>query len=480
MEEIPATGHTEVIDAAKAPTCTEPGKTEGKHCSVYGEVITAQKEIPALGHSWGEWTVTTPASCTATGEETRTCDRCAATGKRELAKTGHREVVDPAVEATCTATGLTEGKHCSVCHAVIVAQEVVPMKEHTVVTVPGKAATCTEAGLTDGEKCSVCGKELKAQETIKALGHSWDEGKVTTAPTYEKTGVKTYTCGICKATKTESIPQLVNSGSGSSGGGSNKTTTYPVNIVTKTEDNGTTSSSSKMASKGNMVTITVEPDRYYVVDEVIIRDSRGKQLPVKDNGDGTYTFEMPADKVMVEPTFSWVNPFVDVKNTAYYTSAVEWTLKRMITQGTTDITFTPNGSCTRAHIVTFLWRAAGSPEPESAVSFADVPAGSYYAKAVAWAVENGITLGTTDVTFSPNAACTRAQSVTFLYRASEASASGAPTFYDVAEDAYYAAAVKWATDNGITNGIGNGLFGSNNTCTRAQIVTFLWRSYMGK
>ena len=358
--------------------------------------------------------------------------------------------------------------------------EEIPATGHTEKTVAGKPATCTETGLTDGEKCSVCGKELKAQETIKALGHSWDEGKVTTAPTYEKTGVKTYTCGICKATKTESIPQLVYSGSGSSGGGSNKTTTYPVNITTKTEDNGTTSSSSKMASKGNMVTITVEPDRYYVVDEVIIRDSKGKQLPVKDNGDGTYTFEMPADKVMVEPTFSWVNPFVDVKNTAYYTSAVEWTLKRMITQGTTDITFSPNGFCTRAHIVTFLWRAAGSPEPESTVSFADVPAGSYYAKAVAWAVENGITLGTTDVTFSPNAACTRAQSMTFLYRASEASASGTPAFYDVAADAYYAAAVKWATDNGITNGIGNGLFGSNNTCTRAQIVTFLWRSYMGK
>ena len=433
--------HTAVTVPGKAATCTEAGLTDGEKCSVCGKELKAQETIKALGH---------------------------------------KEVVDPAVEATCTEPGKTEGKHCSVCHAVIVAQEVVPMKEHTAVTVPGKAATCTEAGLTDGEKCSVCGKELKAQETIKALGHSWDEGKATTAPTYEKTGVKTYTCGICKATKTESIPQLVNSGSGSSGGGSNKTTTYPVNIATKTEDNGTTSSSSKMASKGNMVTITVEPDRYYVVDEVIIRDSRGKQLPVKDNGDGTYTFEMPADKVMVEPTFSWVNPFVDVKNTAYYTSAVEWTLKRMITQGTTDITFSPNGSCTRAHIVTFLWRAAGSPEPESAVSFADVPAGSYYAKAVAWAVENGITLGTTDATFSPNAACTRAQSMTFLYRVSEASASGAPSFYDVAADAYYAAAVKWATDNGITNGIGNGLFGSNNTCTRAQIVTFLWRSYMGK
>ena len=437
-------------------------------------------EIPVCDHQWDEGVITTEPGCVTDGVKTYTCTICKETKTEVIPATGHTEVIDEAVEATCTTPGKTDGKHCSVCHAVIVAQEVVPMKEHTAVTVPGKAATCTEAGLTDGEKCSVCGKELKAQETIKALGHSWDEGKVTTAPTYEKTGVKTYTCGICKATKTESIPQLVNSGSGSSGGGSNKTTTYPVNIVTKTEDNGTTSSSSKMASKGNMVTITVEPDRYYVVDEVIIRDSRGKQLPVKDNGDGTYTFEMPADKVMVEPTFSWVNPFVDVKNTAYYTSAVEWTLKRMITQGTTDITFTPNGSCTRAHIVTFLWRAAGSPEPESAVSFADVPAGSYYAKAVAWAVENGITLGTTDVTFSPNAACTRAQSVTFLYRASEASASGAPTFYDVAEDAYYAAAVKWATDNGITNGIGNGLFGSNNTCTRAQIVTFLWRSYMGK
>ena len=440
-EVIPATGHTEVIDAAKAPTCTETGLTDGISCSVCGTVIKAQEEIPAKGHT---------------------------------------EVIDAAKAPTCMETGLTEGKHCSVCNEILVAQEVIPATGHKAEKVPGKAATCTEAGLTDGEKCSVCGEELKAQEPIKALGHSWDEGKVTTAPTYEKTGVKTYTCGICKATKTESIPQLVNSGSGSSGGGSNKTTTYPVNITTKTEDNGTTSSSSKMASKGNMVTITVEPDRYYLVDEVIVRDSKGKQLPVKDNGDGTYTFEMPADKVMVEPTFSWVNPFVDVKNTAYYTSAVEWTLKHMITQGTTDITFTPNGSCTRAHIVTFLWRAAGSPEPESAVSFADVPAGSYYAKAVAWAVENGITLGMTDVTFSPNAACTRAQSMTFLYRASEASASGAPTFYDVAEDAYYAAAVKWATDNGITNGTGNGLFGSNNTCTRAQIVTFLWRLYAEK
>ena len=363
----------------------------------------------------------------------------------------------------------------------ITAQKEIPATGHKAEKVPGKAATCTEAGLTDGEKCSVCGTELKAQEPIKALGHSWDGGKVTTAPTYEKTGVKTYTCGICKATKTESIPQLVNSGSGSSGGGSNKTTTYPVNITTKTEDNGTTSSSSKMASKGNMVTITVEPERHYEVDEVIVRDSKGKQLAVKDNGDGTFTFEMPADKVTVEPTFTWVNPFADVANSAYYVDAVEWMLKREVTNGTTETTFSPNLNCTRAQIVTFLWRAAGSPEPKGTVGFADVSAGSYYAKAVAWAVENGITGGTGNDLFSPDATCTRAQSAAFLYRAAGRPAvNGSAGFSDVAADAYYAQAVAWAKEHGITGGIGGGLFGSANDCTRAQIAAFLWRLYAEK
>ena len=195
--ELAKTGHTEVVDPAVEATCTEPGKTEGKHCSVCGEVITAQKEIPALGHSWGEWTVTTPASCTATGEKTRTCDRCAATEKRELAKTGHTEVVDPAVGATCTEPGKTEGKHCSVCNAVIKAQEVIPAKGHTEVIDTAVAPTCTEPGKTEGKHCSVCNTVLVAQEVIPAKGHTEviDEAIEATCTTPGKTEGKH--CSVC-------------------------------------------------------------------------------------------------------------------------------------------------------------------------------------------------------------------------------------------------------------------------------------------
>ena len=258
--------------------------------------------------------------------------------------------------------------------------------------------------------------------------------------------------------------------------------TYPVNVPGETE-RGSVSSNVKNASKGSTVTITVEPEDGFQLADLTVTDKDGNELPLTDKGDGKYTFTMPAGKVEVNATFAEkieTSPFADVSTDAYYYEAVKWAAEQGITGGVGGGLFAPDQSCTRAQIVTFLWRAAGSPEPKSMRSFSDVPEDSYYAKAVAWAVENGITVGTSATTFSPDATCTRAQGVTFLFRAAKASADGAPAFRDVAADAYYAAAVKWATANSVTNGTGGGLFGSDNDCTRAQIVTFLWRLYAGK
>ena len=256
--------------------------------------------------------------------------------------------------------------------------------------------------------------------------------------------------------------------------------TYPVNVPDKTK-NGTVSVRPKNASKGSTVTITVKPDSGYVLETISVTDKNGNDLKLTDKGNGKYTFTMPTSKVEIKVIFmednSVLNFFYDVPNDAYYYEAVKWAAENGITGGVGNSLFAPNQPCTRAQIVTFLWRAVGSPVPKNMSNFSDVPADSYYAKAVAWAVENGITTGTGDGKFSPDATCTRAQSVTFLFRASKASANGAPAFSDVAATAYYAAAVKWATDNGIANGIGDNLFGSDNDCTRAQIVTFLYRMY---
>ena len=199
-------------------------------------------------------------------------------------------------------------------------------------------------------------------------------------------------------------------------------------------------------------------------------------------GKASWAFDHASDyAIMIDKESHEPMTFTDVPDTAYYAEAVNWAVAKKITGGVGNNLFAPNDPCTRAQIVTFLWRAAGSPGPKTMSGFSDVPADSYYAKAVAWAVENGITGGTGDGKFSPDATCTRAQAVTFLYRASGAPAvSGNAAFSDVATNAYYAAAVKWAEKNGITGGIGGGLFGSDNNCTRAQIVTFLYRNYQSK
>ena len=266
-----------------------------------------------------------------------------------------------------------------------------------------------------------------------------------------------------------------------SGGSSSYDPTYSVSTPSKTE-NGSVTVSPKNASKGDTVTVTVKPDSGYVLETLTVTDKNGNELTLKDKGNGKYTFTMPAGKVEVKATFmednSMLNFFYDVPNNAYFYEAVKWAVKNGITTGVGNNLFAPEQPCTRAQIVTFLWRAAGSPEPKGAASgMTDVVSGSYYEKAVAWAIENGITTGTTTSTFSPDATCTRAQAVTFLARALKAKAASAAEFSDVPTGSYFADAVAWAAANGVTEGIGGGLFGSDNDCTRGQIVTFLYRAY---
>lgn len=248
---------------------------------------------------------------------------------------------------------------------------------------------------------------------------------------------------------------------------------YDVSVLN--DGNGKAFASPAKAAADTAITLTATPNAGYhfkawrvILGGVTITDNK---------------FTMPAEDVEVQAVFEKdapisKHPFLDVPAGAYYEDAVVWAVGKGITSGTNATTFDPNGTCTRAQAVTFLWRAAGSPTPKTKLMpFPDVPVGSYYWNAVLWAIEQGITEGTSYLTFSPNDSCTRAQIVTFLWRAKGSPAvSGNAPFTDVAPDAYYAAAVTWAEKNGITGGIGNGLFGSNNTCTRAQIVTFLYRA----
>ena len=265
---------------------------------------------------------------------------------------------------------------------------------------------------------------------------------------------------------------------GSTGGG---VTTYPITV--KSAKNGDVTASHKSAAKGTTITLTVDPDKSYVLDTLTVLDGKDKEIKLTEKN-GKYTFTMPASKVTVAAMFkaeqsTGKNPFTDVPAGSYYEDAVIWAVDKGITTGTSATTFNPNGICTRAQAVTFLWRAAGSPAAKSsAMPFADVKAGSYYYDAVLWAVENGITKGTSDTMFSPDATCTRAQIVTFLWRSQKSPAAGtANPFTDVKASAYYADAVLWAVKHNITVGTTFSIFSPDEECTRAQIVTFLYRAH---
>ena len=276
-------------------------------------------------------------------------------------------------------------------------------------------------------------------------------------------------------------PYVVSSSSGGS------TPTYPPTVTQP--ENGSVTVSPKSPKKGDTVTITPKPDAGYTVEQILVTDKNGNAVKVTNNGDGTYSFTQPADKVNVEVIFmednTMLNFFVDVPANAYYYDAVLWAAENGITGGVDDTHFAPNAPCTRAQIVTFLWRAVGSPVVNYAMDFSDVPADAYYAEAVRWAVSQGITKGTGDTTFGPNATCTRAQAMTFIYRSEQAQGGGMQgawmflnPFSDVDLENYYGEAVMWAVANGVTSGTTDTTFSPNADCTRAQIVTFLYRFFV--
>ncbi len=262
------------------------------------------------------------------------------------------------------------------------------------------------------------------------------------------------------------------------------TVRFPVTAAEGIE-NGSVTLGTDRAEPGETVTVTAAPDEGYKLGAVTVTDANGREIAVTDNGDGTCRFTMPYGGATVSASFvkedEEVPPqpaktFVDVPDDTWYTEAVDWAVAQGITNGTDETHFSPNVPCTRAQMVTFLWRAAGQPEPTAtAMPFTDVASGSWYEKAVLWAIEEGVTKGVSETEFAPNATVTRAQTVTFLYRFAKASAEAKAIFDDVALDAWYAEAVTWAAENEITKGTSETKFSPNDACTRAQIVTFLWR-----
>ena len=332
------------------------------------------------------------------------------------------------------------------------------------------------ANVTDGQTIKLeaaCDETVTVSRTVKFKLNTNGKNFTGSINPGSRTTLSTSSAGT---NKTEySFTYSTPSSGGSSSGSANYT------ITVDKAKNGEVTSSHKSAAKGTTVTLTVSPDKGYTLETLSVLDKSGKEIKLTEKN-GKYTFTMPTGNVEVKATFmddnTMLNFFVDVKASDYFYDAVLWAAEKGITGGTDSTHFTPGGICTRAQAVTFLWRAAGSPAPKSTtMPFSDVPAGSYYEQAVLWAVENGITKGTSDTTFSPNATCSRAQIVTFLWRSQKSPAAGSVNpFTDVSADAYYADAVLWAVKESVTSGTTATTFSPNTNCTRAQIVTFIYRA----
>ncbi len=269
-----------------------------------------------------------------------------------------------------------------------------------------------------------------------------------------------------------------------SGGSSSAPLKHAVSIATNTVG-GSIKSSAATASSGSTVIITVTPDTGYQLDKLTVTDAKGTVLSLTDKGNGQYSFMMPPSQITITPVFikktvSELMSFRDVSDSDYFYTPIQWAVNNGITDGMSAEWFAPDNACTRAQIITFLWRAAGSPVVNYAMDLQDIPSDSYYTEAIRWALSEGITTGITTNTFCPDGICTRAQAVTFLARAKNAKLNDTATFVDVPIDSWYTGAIAWAASNGITSGISADRFAPDNTCTRAQIVTLLYRSFVNK
>ena len=456
-------GHDMVIDKAIPATCTEDGLTEGNHCSRCNYKV-AQEVTPKLGHDMITDDAAVPATCTETGlTEGSHCTRCDYKIAQEVTpKLGHNMITDAAVPATCTETGLTEGGHCSRCDYKV-AQEITPALGHDYIDHAAKAATCTEVGWNAYQTCSRC--DYTTYQEIPALGHDMIVDAAVPATCTTNGLTEGSHCSRCDY----KVTQTVVAAPGHDWG----TPTY----VWSADNSAITATHVCKRDTAHK-----ETEKGKVSAEVT------KEATYDAEGEITYTatFTNPAFRTQVktvttpklEETKPTENPFTDVGSGMYYTVPVLWAVENRVTAGTSATTFGPNDGCTRAQVVTFLWRAAGQPEPTGSRNpFTDVSSSAYYYKAVLWAVENGITAGTSATTFSPDGTCTRAQIVTFLWRyeGMPAPASAGNSFVDVPTGAYYEKAVLWAAESNVTAGTSATTFSPDSTCTRAQVVTFLYR-----
>ncbi len=502
-EEIPA------VDA----TCTATGLTAGSKCSKCGEILTAQTEVPALGHNWED------ATCTVA----KKCSVCQVTEGKAL---GHTEEVIPAVAPTCTATGLTEGKKCSVCGHVIVAQTVIDALGHTwtnadcdtpkTCSVCGATegdalghteviddavvATCTTTGLTQGSHCSVCGHVIVAQTVIDALSHTWTDADCDTPKT----------CSVCGATEGDALGHTYVSGTctvcGAAdpdyvqpGDPSTPSTPSTYTISTPTAANGAVTVDDASASKGETITITVTPDEGYELDTLTVADASGNKLTVTALGDGKYTFTMPAGKVTVNATFKAVGDepcdggvdcpahgFLDVDTTQWYHKAVDYAITNGLMSGTGANIFEPLTTTSRGMIVTILYRLEGKPSTAGLDNpFTDLTQ-DWYIDAVKWSAANGIVGGYGDGKYGPEDAITREQLAAILCRyaqykgynvTADESIDGFADVEKVSSWAYEA--LTWAYSNKIMQGVGNNILLPGGASKRCEAAAMLMRFIEG-